>query len=41
MGLGLAISSTLVSNRGGKLRLVKSDDEGSIFEIAMPIAGQG
>jgi signal transduction histidine kinase len=41
MGLGLAISSTLVSNRGGKLGLVKSDDEGSIFEIAMPIAGQG
>ena len=37
MGLGLAISSTLVANHGGKLRLVKSDGEGSIFEIAMPI----
>jgi signal transduction histidine kinase len=40
MGLGLAISSTLVANRGGKLRLVKSDGEGSIFEIAIPVGGQ-
>src|SRR5882757_7485507 len=30
MGLGLAISSTLVANHGGKLRLVKSDSDGSI-----------
>jgi hypothetical protein len=40
MGLGLAISSTLVANHGGKLRLIKSDGEGSIFEIAMPLGGQ-
>ena len=40
MGLGLAISSTLVANHGGKLRLIKSDHEGSIFEIAMTAAGQ-
>jgi signal transduction histidine kinase len=40
MGLGLAISSTLVANRGGKLRLVKSDSDGSIFEIALPVGGQ-
>jgi signal transduction histidine kinase len=40
MGLGLAICSTLVANHGGKLRLVKSDADGSIFEIAMPIGGQ-
>jgi signal transduction histidine kinase len=40
MGLGLAISSTLVANHGGKLRLVKSDTDGSIFELAMPVSGQ-
>jgi len=39
MGLGLAISSTLVANYGGKLRLVKSDNEGSIFELAIPVGG--
>jgi signal transduction histidine kinase len=38
-GLGLAISSTLAANYGGKLRLVKSDSEGSIFELAIPIGG--
>ena len=40
MGLGLAISSSLVVNRGGKLRLGKSDSDGSIFEIEMPAIGQ-
>jgi signal transduction histidine kinase len=40
MGLGLAISSTLVANRGGKLSLIKSDSDGSIFELAMPVGGQ-
>ena len=39
MGLGLAISSTLVANHGGKLRLIKSDQDGSIFEIVMTAAG--
>jgi len=37
MGLGLAISSTLVANHGGKLRLVQSDSNGSIFELALPV----
>jgi signal transduction histidine kinase len=37
MGLGLAISSTLAANFGGKLRLVKSDSDGSIFELAIPV----
>ena len=37
MGLGLAISATLIANAGGKLSLVKSDSEGSIFELAMPV----
>jgi signal transduction histidine kinase len=40
MGLGLAISSSLVANYGGKLRLVKSDSAGSIFQIAIPVGGQ-
>jgi signal transduction histidine kinase len=40
MGLGLAISSTLVAKHGGKLRLVKSDSAGSIFQIAVPVGGQ-
>jgi signal transduction histidine kinase len=40
MGLGLAISSSLVANYGGKLRLVKSDSDGSIFELDMPVGGQ-
>lgn len=40
MGLGLAISSNLVAGHGGKLRLVKSDSDGSIFELAIPVGGQ-
>ncbi|MEH2566544.1 MASE4 domain-containing protein [Bradyrhizobium sp. AZCC 2289] len=40
MGLGLAISSTLVANHGGKLRLVNSDSDGSIFELAIPVGAQ-
>ena len=40
MGLGLAISSTLVAGSGGKLRLVKSESDGSFFELAMPAGGQ-
>ena len=36
-GLGLAISSTLVANYGGKLQLVRSDSDGSIFELAIPV----
>jgi signal transduction histidine kinase len=40
MGLGLAICLTVVANHGGKLRLVKSDSDGSIFEVAMPVGGQ-
>jgi len=37
MGLGLAISSTLVANYGGKLMLLKSDIDGSVFELALPV----
>ena len=39
MGLGLAIYSTVVENHEGRLRLVKSDSEGSIFELALPVGG--
>jgi signal transduction histidine kinase len=40
MGLGLAISSTLVARSGGKLRLVKSESDGSVFELAIPTGSQ-
>jgi signal transduction histidine kinase len=40
MGLGLAICFTVVANHGGKLRVVKSDSDGSIFEVAIPVGGQ-
>jgi signal transduction histidine kinase len=39
MGLGLAISSTLLAKHGGKLRLIKSDSDGSIFELTLPTSG--
>ena len=39
-GLGLAICFTVVANHGGKLRLAKSDSDGSIFEIAIPVDRQ-
>lgn len=37
MGLGLAISRTIVEGHGGKLQLAGSGPHGTIFEIAMPI----
>jgi signal transduction histidine kinase len=40
MGLGLAICFTVVENHGGKLRLVKSDSDGSIFEVSIPVGGR-
>jgi C4-dicarboxylate-specific signal transduction histidine kinase len=39
-GLGLAICCTLIANFGGRLRLAKSDSDGSIFEIAIPACRQ-
>jgi len=41
MGLGLAICSAVVEKQGGKLRLVKSDFNGTIFELAMPVGAPG
>src|SRR5258705_4590533 len=40
LGMGLAICFTVVENHGGKLRLVKSDSDGSVFELAIPLGGQ-
>lgn len=40
MGLGLAISSTLVANSGGKLTLIQSDSNGSTFALAMPVGAE-
>lgn len=36
MGLGLAISRAIVEGHGGKLRLVRSDSNGSEFEVELP-----
>ena len=36
MGLGIAISYSVIENHGGKLRLLKSDSEGSAFELTIP-----
>jgi signal transduction histidine kinase len=38
MGLGLAISRTIVESHGGALRLAGSGPEGSTFEFALPIS---
>jgi C4-dicarboxylate-specific signal transduction histidine kinase len=39
MGLGLAISFAVLEKHGGKLRLVKSDSNGTTFELAIPVGG--
>jgi signal transduction histidine kinase len=35
-GLGLAISSELVKGHGGKLELLRSDENGSVFQVTLP-----
>jgi hypothetical protein len=35
----LAACVTVVENHGGKLRLVESGVDGSIFELALPVGG--
>ncbi len=37
VGLGLAISKSIVEQHGGNIILVKSDDKGTIFEISLPV----
>ena len=38
MGLGLAICRTIVEGHGGLLQLVRTDSNGSTFEVSFPIA---
>jgi signal transduction histidine kinase len=40
MGLGLAISRTVIEQHGGNLRLEKTGANGTVFEIALPAARQ-
>ena len=38
MGLGLAISRTIVQDHGGSLRIAKTDEDGCVLEMTLPIA---
>jgi signal transduction histidine kinase len=40
MGMGLSICRTIIETLGGNLRLARTNDRGSSFEIALPIAQQ-
>jgi signal transduction histidine kinase len=40
MGLGLAICRTIVQDHGGSLRLAKTDLDGCIFEMTLPVAAK-
>jgi C4-dicarboxylate-specific signal transduction histidine kinase len=40
MGLGLAICRAIVQDHGGNLRLAKTDLDGCIFEMTLPIAAR-
>ncbi len=40
-GLGLAIVAELVRNHGGTLRLARTDEQGSCFEIRLPMGDMG
>jgi C4-dicarboxylate-specific signal transduction histidine kinase len=40
MGMGLAISRTVIEQHGGRLRLKKTGENGTVFEIALPAARQ-
>ena len=39
MGLGLAISRTIIEEHGGALRLAETSSHGSMFEIVLPVSG--
>jgi C4-dicarboxylate-specific signal transduction histidine kinase len=38
MGLGLAICRTIIQDHGGSLRLAKTDVDGCVFEMMLPIS---
>jgi signal transduction histidine kinase len=40
MGLGLAISRTIIEDHGGKLGVVKTGPHGTTFELALPLSGE-
>jgi two-component system sensor kinase FixL len=40
MGMGLAISRSIVKAHGGQLSARRNDDEGSTFEISLPALGE-
>jgi two-component system, NtrC family, C4-dicarboxylate transport sensor histidine kinase DctB len=40
VGLGLAISSGIVNDLGGRLTARNSDEGGAVFEVALPILGK-
>ena len=40
-GLGLAICQTIVQDHGGSLRLTKTDLDGCIFEMTLPVSATG
>src|SRR4051812_34853062 len=37
MGLGLSICQAILENEGGKLRLAKTDSDGTVFEMSLPL----
>jgi signal transduction histidine kinase len=39
MGLGLAISRTIIEDHGETLRVVKAGPHGTTFELALPLSG--
>jgi two-component system C4-dicarboxylate transport sensor histidine kinase DctB len=41
VGLGLAISSGIVSDHGGRLTARNAEDGGAVFEVRLPVWAQG
>jgi two-component system, NtrC family, C4-dicarboxylate transport sensor histidine kinase DctB len=40
VGLGLAISSGIITDLGGRLTARNADGSGAVFEVQLPLAGQ-
>jgi two-component system C4-dicarboxylate transport sensor histidine kinase DctB len=39
LGLGLAISSSIINNYGGRMTARNNEEKGAIFEVFLPLAG--